>query len=103
MNQPNASPSGDGMQRLHLYFSGQVQGVGFRYTALTVAQQFKITGWVRNCSEDRVEVMAEGSVKDLEDYLGKLGDEMSGYIRRVDRTWETATGEWPSFSISPSV
>lgn len=97
-----ANSSGEAPRRLHLFFSGTVQGVGFRYTALSIAERFGINGWVRNASDGRVELMAEGAPTVLENYLTALGDEMSGYIRKVDRTWETPTGEWTSFTISSS-
>lgn len=77
-----------------------MQGVGFRYTALSIAERFAITGWVRNCPDGRVELVAEGVPSVLESYLTALGDEMSGYIRKVDRTWEAPTGEWSEFTIA---
>jgi len=89
-------------RRLHAYFSGTVQGVGFRYAASSVAERFAVNGWVRNCSEGRVELVAEGSADELERYLGAIGDEMSGYIRSVERTWVAATGEFSSFTIASS-
>ena len=89
-------------RRLHLYFSGTVQGVGFRYSAQSIAERFGITGWVRNCSDGRVEVLAESAPNVLENYLTALGDEMSAYIRKVDRTWEEATGEFKDFAIASS-
>lgn len=97
-----SNPAGDAPRRLHLYFSGTVQGVGFRYSAQSIAERFGINGWVRNCSDGRVELMAEGRPSVLESYLTALGDEMSGYIRKVDRTWEEPTGEWSQFSIASS-
>lgn len=93
---PGVSPE---TRRLHVYFSGNVQGVGFRYTARTVARQFAVTGWVRNATDSRVELVAEGAVEELERFLAALGDEMSGYIRDVERAWEPPTGEWRSFEI----
>lgn len=41
--------------------SGRVQGVGFRWFVEREAAQIGITGWVRNCSNGDVEVMATGS------------------------------------------
>jgi acylphosphatase len=100
-----ATPIADGSnerRRLHAFFSGMVQGVGFRYTASSEAGRLGITGWVRNREDGRVELLAEGTASELENYLSALGDEMSGYIRKVDRSWEPATGEWDKFWIEPS-
>jgi acylphosphatase len=80
-----------------------VQGVGFRYTALGIAQKLGLTGWVRNLADGRVELVAEGSEKSLEECLNQIRDGMSGYVRHVSFTWEAATGEWPHFSIAATV
>jgi acylphosphatase len=89
-------------RRLHVFFSGSVQGVGFRYTARAVAERFSVHGWVRNRSDGRVELVAEGRGDELESYLAALGDDMSGYIREVERSWEAPTDEFNGFQIAPS-
>ena len=43
--------------RKHFYFSGRVQGVGFRYRSYYIAQSMGLTGWVRNLWDDRVEMV----------------------------------------------
>ena len=47
--------------RKHYWFSGRVQGVGFRYRACYIASSLGVTGWVRNNWDDRVEMAARGS------------------------------------------
>ena len=44
------------MIRQHIYFSGRVQAVGFRFRAQMNATQLGLTGWVRNLFDGRVEV-----------------------------------------------
>ncbi|MGI8908728.1 MAG: acylphosphatase [Candidatus Sumerlaeaceae bacterium] len=59
---------------LHAVIKGQVQGVGFRYFVLKSAQQYKLTGWVRNLPNGNVEVEAQGdedSLYELEQALWK--------------------------------
>ena len=46
--------------RKHIFFSGRVQGVGFRYRARCLAQRYGLTGWVRNLWDDRVEMEIQG-------------------------------------------
>ena len=46
--------------RKHFYFSGRVQGVGFRYRSYYIAQSMGLTGWVRNLWDDRVEMEVQG-------------------------------------------
>ena len=52
--------------RMHIFYSGHVQGVGFRYTVKTVASGFEATGTVRNLPDGRVELTAEGPREELE-------------------------------------
>ncbi|MFQ5682312.1 MAG: acylphosphatase, partial [Candidatus Binatia bacterium] len=52
--------------RVHLIIQGKVQGVFFRASTLEQATQLKLKGWVRNCWEGFVEVVAEGPRKDVE-------------------------------------
>ena len=51
--------------RWHYYFSGSVQGVGFRYTACLRARELGLTGWVKNLPDGRVDMEAQGKVTDL--------------------------------------
>ena len=48
------------MIRKHLFFSGRVQGVGFRYQSAWMARELGLTGWVRNLSDGRVEMEVQG-------------------------------------------
>jgi acylphosphatase len=51
-----------------LVIQGRVQGVGFRWWTLEAAQRFGLAGWVRNCGDGSVEVLAIGG----EDAIGRL-------------------------------
>ena len=64
----------------HVYYSGRVQGVGFRYTARSVVRGFAVAGFVRNLPDGRVELLAEGEAGQVEAFLAALAEEMSGYI-----------------------
>jgi acylphosphatase len=46
--------------RKHIYFSGMVQGVGFRYRAMYAARELGLTGWVTNLWDGRVEMEVQG-------------------------------------------
>jgi acylphosphatase len=56
------------MPQLHLLVSGRVQGVGFRYYALTTARRLNVAGWVRNLPDGQVEIEAEGTRPALEEF-----------------------------------
>lgn len=45
---------------IHCFVSGKVQGVWFRASTIAEAQKLGLTGWVRNLSDGRVEVLACG-------------------------------------------
>ena len=63
--------------------SGRVQGVGFRYFAQEAASVEGLSGWVRNVSDGRVEVFAEGDAEAVERFARQLA---RGPARaRVDR------------------
>ena len=82
------------MLRYTVNFSGQVQGVGFRYATLAVAKQFKVSGSVGNLTDGRVLVVAEGDQVELDGFIRAIGDQMSGYISGHTVVRCTATGEF---------
>lgn len=87
------------MRRLHVFFSGYVQGVGFRFTARRIAQSFDLVGWVKNCYDGRVELVAEGEQEFLKQMLNQLNGAFERYVKNSEVTWSEATGEFTSFSI----
>jgi len=87
--------------RIEAYFSGHVQGVGFRFTTIDVAARFpEIGGTVRNLPDGRVEVIAEGPEERLIEFIAALGDEMGSYIRGVDKKLLAARGEFSGFRVA---
>ena len=88
------------IHRLHAHIEGQVQGVGFRYFVLRAANDFHLTGWVRNRYDGRVEVVAEGALGDLNRLLAdlRLGPISSG-VTKVDYTFEDTRGDFDRFSV----
>lgn len=86
-------------QRLVAVVKGRVQGVSFRYFATLTAQQLGITGWVRNLPDRTVEVVAEGTPSQLEDFLTFLHEgSPAANVAQVQVDWQTATGEFSDFS-----
>jgi acylphosphatase len=83
-----------------VFFAGRVQGVGFRYTAKTVATGFEIAGTIRNLPDGRVELVAEGRPAELEAYRAELHDAgLAGFIRDEQVTWADAKNEFRGFEI----
>jgi len=87
--------------RLQIYYSGHVQGVGFRYTAKAVATGFDVVGTVRNLPDGRVELTAEGHRAELEEFQRAIRDAGLGPLIRDEAvTWGEARGEFRGFEIS---
>jgi acylphosphatase len=88
------------MKRAHVFYSGRVQGVGFRYTAEDIAIGVGITGWVKNLADGRVEIVAEGKEEDLKGFLDRIKGRFDRYISDVELLWEKPTREFDSFEIA---
>lgn len=70
------------MVRKHIYFSGRVQGVGFRFQASWAAKRFGLTGWVKNLYDGRVEMEVQGDADAIDGMLEALTSDT--YIRITD-------------------
>lgn len=81
-------------------YSGRVQGVGFRYTAIKVAQTYAVKGFVRNLSDGRVELLAEGSPLELSRFLAAVAEAMAGYIEEQQVEKGPATNQFTAFEIA---
>ncbi len=86
-------------KRIHVYYSGRVHGVGFRFTIESLAQQLNLTGWVRNLPDGRVEAICEGNEEDLSLFLEKIKKIMGEYISGESVEWTPASGEFKGFDI----
>ena len=87
------------MKRVRIIYSGRVQGVGFRWEAERAANSLGLTGWVKNCPDDTVEAVCEGAQEDIKAFIKRIQESMEHYIESQDIKWESATGEFDSFSI----
>ena len=88
------------LSRVHVFVSGRVQGVAYRYFVERRAAEIPVTGWVRNLRDGRVEIMAEGEKADLEGVLGVLrqGPRMAN-VDDLDILWEDYRGDYEDFRI----
>ncbi len=90
-------------KRIYVVISGRVQGVGFRYFVMEMVRvNFpNISGWVKNLPEGKVEVVAEGSTADLEEFIVKLkkGPRRSKVID-IDVKWCEPRGGLLGFDVT---
>ncbi len=89
------------MASIHLtaYFSGRVQGVGFRYQTREIAKGFDVTGYVQNLSDGRVLLVAEAGEKELDSFLAEIEDKLSAYIRKTESSKTPELKGYTDFTI----
>jgi acylphosphatase len=87
------------MVQVHVFYSGIVQGVGFRFTVQRYAAEAGLVGWVRNLRDGRVELLVEGKMADIDDFLKKVEQHFEGSIANKERQDAPASGEFDSFLI----
>ena len=87
------------MKRLTVHFSGRVQGVGFRYTAQRVARRFPITGYVKNLSDGRVEMVVEGDGPQVDGFVEAVQRAMAEYIHDRQIVASAGPPQYSEFDI----
>jgi len=83
-----------------VFYSGRVQGVGFRYTAHRIAHGYAVTGYVKNLRDGRVELFAEGASGELDRLLNEIAATMAGNIEDTEVRKESAAGKYNSFAVT---
>ncbi len=86
-------------QRCEVFYSGRVQGVGFRYTVRMIAGPFGVAGFVRNLPDGRVQLVAEGSAGEIGRFLDAIDTEMGHYVKDARQQTSPATGGFSGFDI----
>jgi acylphosphatase len=97
VNTPHSS--GCCAHRRQCYFSGRVQGVGFRYTVKNIAIQHNVSGYVRNLPDGRVELVLEGPDQEMDQVMDAVNSRMTEFIKKIDLNEVPATGEFDYFQI----
>jgi acylphosphatase len=90
----SSQATADSTHRRRCFFSGRVQGVGFRYTVKNIAMRHNVSGFVRNLPDGRVEVVIEGPPGEMDQVLEALRYRMIDFIHNVDTLTLPATGEF---------
>jgi acylphosphatase len=82
----------------HVYYSGRVQGVGFRYTAQHVAAGFAVVGFVRNLPGGSVEMVAQGEADQVEAFLKAVAARLAGYIHDA-KVHDESAADYRGFQV----
>ena len=91
--------AGKEIEQREIYYSGRVQGIGFRYTARAIAAGHRLTGFVRNLPDGRVHLIVEGVPDEVQVFIESLETEMGGYIKDAQVSVRPATGRFQGFEI----
>ncbi|MBU5689824.1 MAG: acylphosphatase [Candidatus Aenigmatarchaeota archaeon] len=88
------------MKRVHIFVSGRVQGVNFRWFTKTVAEKLGIKGWVRNLNDGRVEIIAEGDDEKIKNFLIYISKgPVLARVDKIDAREQNYKNEFKEFSI----
>jgi acylphosphatase len=72
---------------IQVFYEGNVQGVGFRWTLRHIAKGFEVTGWARNLIDGRVEMQVNGEENEVRAFLKAIAEsELSSHIRKHTET-----------------
>jgi len=90
----------EALKGIHIVISGVVQGVGFRWFVLRVAEKYGVKGFVRNLYDGSVEIVAEGSESTLEAFLDEVRiGPRHAHITGVKSEWLDYKGNDKEFRI----
>lgn len=86
-------------ERVRVLYSGTVQGVGFRWRVTQAAAPLRVTGFVRNLPDGRVELVAEAERAEAERLLDDVRQRMGDLVEHEEIAWSAATGEFRAFGV----
>jgi acylphosphatase len=82
-----------------VYYTGKVQGVGFRATAVEISGNYPVTGWVKNLADGRVQLLAEGPKESVEAFLKAIRMHWKDNIEKEEAEELKASGKYKKFEI----
>jgi acylphosphatase len=94
------TPAHEGAVARLVHYTGDVQGVGFRATAAALAGRFAVTGWVRNLSDGRVRLLAEGPPGEVQRFLQAVREQFASHIDDERAEERPPTGQHADFTIA---
>lgn len=87
-------------KRVQILYSGSVQGVGFRYTVKRLAAGYDLAGTIRNLTDGRVELVAEGAKSELEAFRQAIQESgLEHFVQKELVSWGDASNEFRGFEI----
>jgi len=81
------------------FYSGRVQGVGFRFKTYQIASGYSVTGFVRNLDDGRVEIFAQGDENEVKEFVTEVKRLLSPFIKNVQDSYEKQSRKYKTFDI----
>ena len=85
--------------RLQIWYTGRVQGVGFRYKTTQIAGGFDVCGFVENLDDGRVHLLAVGDESETRAFADEIAKVMRDFIKSTDERADTADVSYKGFEI----
>lgn len=82
-----------------VWYTGRVQGVGFRAQTLGVAQGFEVTGYAQNLPDGRVYLHMEGTETEMDAFIEAIAKHMDGHIRSTEQRSFTGVRTCDAFTL----
>ncbi len=82
-----------------VYFSGKVQGIGFRYECMKIAREFEVCGYVENLADGRVLLEVEGNESEVKKYVAEINDQMEIFIKTADEKFQRRAAQYKAFLL----
>ena len=86
--------------QVHTFYSGSVQGVGFRYKVRAIANRLNVNGWVRNLPNGQVEIVAQAQESILIEFMNLVESAFNGYISDTQLFWDESDQNMFGFDIT---
>ena len=87
------------MTRFEIYFSGSVQGVGFRFTSKQVSRSFDVVGTVENLTDGRVKMICEGNSAEIRAFIAEVSESTHGRVNQTEIVEKPFEGGFEGFEI----
>ena len=82
-----------------ILISGEVQGVGMRYTGKKKAEELGLTGYIRNLQDGRVEIALKAEPEKIDKFIDWLKKNSPGRVEKIKQTDFQADRPFPGFEI----
>jgi len=99
LSAPAMSADDKPTKAVMIYYTGRVQGVGFRATAAEIARDYPVTGWVKNLDDGRVQLLVEGPEASADAFLKAVHKRWEKSIEKEEVEKQKVSGKFKGFEV----